>query len=163
MRSPTAPNPKGRHLIDSDSLCQSHRHHLLVRLWARNDRLAGPKYRSNVVTTSCATAADENRTHVATIHYLNHNDPNIYSTLTMPNVEVIAYNAAALLCSLFLLERGADAFIDHTALLARRTNIPQSAIALLTAGAEWEEVSETEPSIRSSDTDLCSWSWWSFL
>lgn len=59
----------------------------------------------------------------------------------MANVEVIVYNAAALLCSLFVLERGADIFIDHTVIVARRTGIPQPVIALLTAGAEWEEVS----------------------
>lgn len=55
--------------------------------------------------------------------------------------EVIAYNVASLLCSLFLLERGADLFIDHTAVVAKRTGIPTSVLGLLTAGAEWEEVS----------------------
>ncbi len=54
--------------------------------------------------------------------------------------EVVAYNAASLLCSLFVLERAADVFVDHTAIVAKRTGIPQPAIALLTAGAEWEEV-----------------------
>lgn len=58
----------------------------------------------------------------------------------MVNGEVIAYNIASLICALFVLERGADVFIDHTAIVAQRTKIPQSAIALLTAGAEWEEV-----------------------
>ena len=58
----------------------------------------------------------------------------------MANGEVIAYNVASLICALFVLERGADMLIDHTAILARRTRIPEPAIALLTAGAEWEEV-----------------------
>ena len=53
---------------------------------------------------------------------------------------IIAYNVAALLCALFVLEKGADVFIDHTAIVAKRTGIPQPVIALLTAGAEWEEV-----------------------
>lgn len=58
----------------------------------------------------------------------------------MANGEVIAYNIASLLCALVVLERGADVFVDHTAIVAKRTGIPQPAIALLTAGAEWEEV-----------------------
>ncbi len=63
------------------------------------------------------------------------------TSFDMVNGEVVAYNIASLLCALFVLERGADVFIDHTAIVAQRTGIPQSAIALLTAGAEWEEVS----------------------
>ena len=58
----------------------------------------------------------------------------------MANGEIIAYNIASFVCALFVLEFGADKFIDHTAVVARRTGIPQSVIALLTAGAEWEEV-----------------------
>ena len=58
----------------------------------------------------------------------------------MADAGVITYNAAALLCALFVLEKGADLFIDHTAIVAKRTGIPQPVIALLTAGAEWEEV-----------------------
>jgi Ca2+/Na+ antiporter len=53
---------------------------------------------------------------------------------------VIAYNIAVFISNLFLLEFGADALIDHTAVVAQRTSIPQTIIALLTAGAEWEEV-----------------------
>ncbi|KAF4501899.1 hypothetical protein FAGAP_1870 [Fusarium agapanthi] len=34
----------------------------------------------------------------------------------------------------------ADKFVDHTAIVARRTGIPDAVIALLTAGAEWEEL-----------------------
>jgi len=58
----------------------------------------------------------------------------------MVSGQVVAYNIASLICALFVLERGADVFIDLTAIVAQRTKIPQSAIALLTAGAEWEEV-----------------------
>ena len=58
----------------------------------------------------------------------------------MANVDVIAFNIAAFICGLFVLEFGADTFIDHTAIVARRTGISQSLIGLLTAGAEWEEV-----------------------
>jgi Ca2+/Na+ antiporter len=58
----------------------------------------------------------------------------------MPDYESLIYNISAFLCSLFVLEKGADLFVDHTAIVGRRTGIPQSLIALLTAGAEWEEV-----------------------
>jgi Ca2+/Na+ antiporter len=58
----------------------------------------------------------------------------------MAEGDVIAYNVAAFISTLFLLEFGADKFVDHTAIVARRTGIPDTIIALLTAGAEWEEV-----------------------
>jgi Ca2+/Na+ antiporter len=58
----------------------------------------------------------------------------------MANADVVAYNIAAFIATLFLLEFGADKFIDHTALVARRTSIPETLIGLLTAGGEWEEV-----------------------
>ncbi|MCJ1354526.1 MAG: hypothetical protein MMC33_004515 [Icmadophila ericetorum] len=43
---------------------------------------------------------------------------------------------------LFLLENGANKFIDHAAIVARRLGVSQTLVALLTAGAEWEEASE---------------------
>lgn len=52
----------------------------------------------------------------------------------------ICYNAGAFAAGLFLLEYGADLFIDHTAIVARRLGVSQTLVALLTAGAEWEEV-----------------------
>ena len=58
----------------------------------------------------------------------------------MANADVVAFNIAAFITSLFLLEFGADKFIDHTAIVARRINVSQAVIGLLTAGAEWEEV-----------------------
>ncbi|KXN92674.1 Inner membrane protein YrbG [Leucoagaricus sp. SymC.cos] len=58
----------------------------------------------------------------------------------MVDGNVIAYNIAAFISTLFLLEFGADKFVDHTAIVARRTGIPDTIIALLTAGAEWEEL-----------------------
>ncbi len=57
-----------------------------------------------------------------------------------PDWDVICFNAAAFIAGLFLLEYGADKFIDHTAIVARRLGVSQTLIALLTAGAEWEEV-----------------------
>jgi hypothetical protein len=58
----------------------------------------------------------------------------------MANAEVVVYNIAVFIATLFVLEFGADKFIDHTAVVARRTGIPEMVIGLLTAGGEWEEV-----------------------
>lgn len=52
----------------------------------------------------------------------------------------IAYDISAFIAGLFLLEWGADVFIDNTAVVARRLGVSQTLVALLTAGAEWEEV-----------------------
>ena len=60
----------------------------------------------------------------------------------MANGDIIAFNVASFVCALFVLEFGADKFIDHTAIVARRTGISPALIGLLTAGAEWEEVRE---------------------
>lgn len=65
----------------------------------------------------------------------------------MANGDVIAYSVASFTCALFALEFGADKFIDHTAIVAERTGIPQTIIALLTAGAEWEELAVVVVSI----------------
>jgi len=58
----------------------------------------------------------------------------------MVDGEAVAYNITSFICALFVLEFGADKFIDHTIAVAKLTGIPQTLIALLTAGAEWEEV-----------------------
>ncbi|TKA76279.1 hypothetical protein B0A55_01833 [Friedmanniomyces simplex] len=58
----------------------------------------------------------------------------------MADGELIAYSVASFICALFVLEFGADSFIDHTAIVAKRIGVPQTLIALLTAGAEWEEL-----------------------
>lgn len=61
--------------------------------------------------------------------------------MTIMDWDAICFNAAAFVAGLFLLEFGADKFIDNTAIVARRLGVSQTLIALLTAGAEWEEVS----------------------
>ncbi|KAJ4169232.1 hypothetical protein NW754_001318 [Fusarium falciforme] len=58
----------------------------------------------------------------------------------MVNGNAVAYNVATFISTLFLLEFGADRFVDHTAIVACRTGIPDTVIALPTAGAEWEEL-----------------------
>ena len=65
----------------------------------------------------------------------------------MAQRDVVAYNIAAFLTTLFLLEFGADKFIDHTAIVARRTALSETIIGLLTAGGEWEEVRPTPSAI----------------
>lgn len=65
----------------------------------------------------------------------------------MANIQVVSYSVAVLISTLFLLDFGADKFVDHTAIVARRTKIPEATITLLTAGAEWEEVATISPSV----------------
>ncbi|KAH7014403.1 Sodium/calcium exchanger protein-domain-containing protein [Microdochium trichocladiopsis] len=66
----------------------------------------------------------------------------------------IAFNAAAFVASLFLLESGADKFIDHTAAVARRTGLSETLIGLLTAGAEWEELAVVVASLARNRSSL---------
>lgn len=53
---------------------------------------------------------------------------------------IISVDIVFLVSALFLLQFGADKFVDHTAIIARRLTISQTLVALLTAGAEWEEL-----------------------
>ena len=55
-------------------------------------------------------------------------------------VDTFIFNTSAFIAGLSLLEFGADAFIDNTAVVARRMRVSETLVALLTAGAEWEEV-----------------------
>ena len=59
------------------------------------------------------------------------------------NWDSLLFNIAVFIAGLVLLEIGADKFVDHTAIVAKRVGVPQTLIALLTAGAEWEEVRPT--------------------
>lgn len=54
--------------------------------------------------------------------------------------DALCFNIATLIAGAFVLDYGADKFIDHTVIVGRRLGISQTIIALLTAGAEWEEV-----------------------
>ncbi|KAF3047158.1 hypothetical protein E8E12_011502 [Didymella heteroderae] len=58
----------------------------------------------------------------------------------MVDIDALAYNIAVFITSLFLLESGADKFIDHTTIVAHRTGTSETVVSLLTAGAEWEEL-----------------------
>jgi len=59
--------------------------------------------------------------------------------------DIFFFNSSAFIAGLFLLQFGADRFIDHTAIVARRLGVSQILVALLTAGAEWEEVQLLQP------------------
>lgn len=63
----------------------------------------------------------------------------------MIDIDGVVFNIAAFIGGLFVLEFGADKFVDHTAAVARRLRVPTALVALLTAGAEWEEVSLSLP------------------
>lgn len=73
----------------------------------------------------------------------------------MTQGDVVAYNIAAFLATLFLLEFGADKFIDHTAIVARRTGLSETIIGLLTAGGEWEEVSSHHFTLLKTNEGSC--------
>ncbi|KAF2034856.1 hypothetical protein EK21DRAFT_107485 [Setomelanomma holmii] len=72
----------------------------------------------------------------------------------MANADVLTYNISTFIAALFLLEFGADKFIDHTAIVARRTSIPETLIGLLTAGAEWEELAVVIACLARNRTSL---------
>ena len=58
----------------------------------------------------------------------------------MADLHVAFYNIGAFICAVFVLHYGADLFVDHTVIVARRLGLNQTLVALLTAGAEWEEL-----------------------
>ncbi|OBT53055.1 hypothetical protein VE04_07546 [Pseudogymnoascus sp. 24MN13] len=70
------------------------------------------------------------------------------------NWDTICFNGSAFIAGLFLLEFGADRFIDHTAIVATRLGVSQTLIALLTAGAEWEELAVVVASILQRRSSL---------
>lgn len=56
------------------------------------------------------------------------------------DLDTLCFNAATFVAGVFVLDYGADKFIDHTVIVDRRLGISQTLIALLTAGVEYEEV-----------------------
>ncbi|KAB5583731.1 Sodium/calcium exchanger protein-domain-containing protein [Coniochaeta sp. 2T2.1] len=58
----------------------------------------------------------------------------------MADIDSLLFNIASFVAGLFLLEYGADKFIDHTAVVAKRLNVSPTLVGLLTCGAEWEEL-----------------------
>ncbi|KAJ4402434.1 hypothetical protein N0V85_005304 [Neurospora sp. IMI 360204] len=58
----------------------------------------------------------------------------------MASVDSLLFNISSFIAGLFLLEYGADKFINHTAIVAKRLNVSPTLVGLLTCGAEWEEL-----------------------
>ncbi|OJJ71704.1 hypothetical protein ASPBRDRAFT_43084 [Aspergillus brasiliensis CBS 101740] len=56
------------------------------------------------------------------------------------NWDTLCFNIATLIAGVAVLDYGADKFIDHTVIVGRRLGISPTLIALLTAGAEYEEL-----------------------
>lgn len=56
------------------------------------------------------------------------------------NNQSLEFSLAAFVCGLLVLERGADIFVDGSAVLARQLGISPTLVGLLTCGAEWEEL-----------------------
>jgi Ca2+/Na+ antiporter len=54
--------------------------------------------------------------------------------------DLLCYNGATFVAGIFMLDYGADKFIDHTVIVGHRLGISQTLVTLLTAGAEYEEV-----------------------
>jgi hypothetical protein len=63
----------------------------------------------------------------------------------MIDFDNVCFNIAAFVAALFVLEWGANRFLDNTAKVASRLRIPPTLVALLIAGAEWEEVNFPTP------------------
>ncbi|APA09585.1 hypothetical protein SS1G_06268 [Sclerotinia sclerotiorum 1980 UF-70] len=72
----------------------------------------------------------------------------------MAQFEDIAFNIAAFISGLFVLEFGADKFIDNAAKVAARLNVSPTLIALLTSGAEWEELIVVVAAISQHQSSL---------
>ncbi|KAJ8066187.1 hypothetical protein OCU04_005273 [Sclerotinia nivalis] len=72
----------------------------------------------------------------------------------MAQFDDIAFNIAAFISGLFVLECGADKFIHNTAKVAARLNVSPTLIALLTSGAEWEELIVVVAAISQHQSSL---------
>ncbi|PYH28111.1 sodium:calcium antiporter [Aspergillus neoniger CBS 115656] len=68
--------------------------------------------------------------------------------------DALFFNVATLIAGVFVLDYGADKFIDHTVIVGRRLGISQTVIALLTAGAEWEELAVVVAAILQRRSSL---------
>ncbi|KAN0064667.1 hypothetical protein ACQY0O_002297 [Thecaphora frezii] len=66
----------------------------------------------------------------------------------------LGYASAVFVAALLLLERSADQFVDQVAVLARSTSVSPSLIAVLTAGAEWEELAVVVASLGHGASSL---------
>ncbi|KAG4419659.1 hypothetical protein IFR04_007256 [Cadophora malorum] len=63
-------------------------------------------------------------------------------------------NSCASIASLYLLQTGAVLFTSSTAIIARQCGIPETFVALLTEGAEWEELAVVVASVLQQRPSL---------
>ncbi|KAJ9475079.1 hypothetical protein PHBOTO_006641 [Pseudozyma hubeiensis] len=67
---------------------------------------------------------------------------------------VLIYNSSVFVAGILLLEKAVDQFIRHVSQLATQLGVSPTLIALLTAGAEWEELVVVVASIAQGSHDL---------
>ncbi|KAH6622922.1 hypothetical protein F5144DRAFT_623009 [Chaetomium tenue] len=72
----------------------------------------------------------------------------------MADGDTLVFNIAAFIAGLFLLQYGADKFINHTAIVAERLNVSPTLIGLLTCGAEWEELVVVAVALGQKNSNL---------
>jgi hypothetical protein len=58
------------------------------------------------------------------------------------DLDSLIFNIGVFIAGIFVLDYGADTFIDHTVIVGRSLGVSQTIIAMLTAGAEYEEASQ---------------------
>jgi len=68
--------------------------------------------------------------------------------------EDLVFNVCSFVSGLFLLEWGADKFIDHTVVVAKRLGVSPALVSLLTAGAEWEELAVIVAAVSQKRSNL---------
>ncbi|KAK4190330.1 Sodium/calcium exchanger protein-domain-containing protein [Podospora australis] len=68
--------------------------------------------------------------------------------------DTLLFNITSFIAGLFLLEYGADKFIDHTAIVTKRVNVSPTLVGLLTCGAEREELIVIAVALAQKKPDL---------
>ncbi|EKD12337.1 hypothetical protein MBM_09512 [Drepanopeziza brunnea f. sp. 'multigermtubi' MB_m1] len=63
------------------------------------------------------------------------------------DLDGVVLNGCAFIASVYLLQRGASLFTNNVAIVAQRCGAPGTLVALLTIGAEWEELAVVVASI----------------
>ncbi|KAK4130870.1 hypothetical protein BT67DRAFT_389860 [Trichocladium antarcticum] len=72
----------------------------------------------------------------------------------MSSTETLLFNISSFAAGLFLLQHGAEKFMDHTAVVAKRLDVSPLLIGLLTCGAEWEGLVVIAVALSQKNPDL---------
>ncbi|KAE8362818.1 Sodium/calcium exchanger protein-domain-containing protein [Aspergillus caelatus] len=70
------------------------------------------------------------------------------------NWDRLLFNAAVFAAGVLMLDYGADKFIDHTVIIGQRLGVSQTLIAVLTAGAEYEELAVVIAAVLQKQSPL---------